>query len=543
MQWAVCDQERRHPTPIADATVLRLTHVLLRATETVRPKTVPEAIADDHALSRHIAGIFARDPLSLAAVLRRLHKHAGAPAENDNPELLLGRSILGGMQAFLRGEQDWFPLELAANRSNVAAADKNQILRNVRTVFIVQQLAQLYARMSKCHGRPLIPFAVVLLVPRLFECGGRVDFVAALEDLLGTKSREKLKAAVEVVELADQWVKQEGSRLEALSNDLRVPKTNGGPVEAGEGDHPRESPKSWSLFSAGEVTSSGASDTILKDVWLSAVGRAYRLARHWHRREPGCRQLWETALRLAKETAGLKMRFGEALEKAKLDALAEFAAGAGHEINNPLAIISGHAQLLFRQVTHPEGRRMLATIVAQAQRAHEMITDARLFARPPKPVFSPVNYHDLLQKVVEEWTPQAESRQARLELVNQSGRPELLEGLADPYQVPVALGAIVKNALEAVPENGIVRLQIEADEHEIRISVTDNGPGITAEVRAHLFDPFFSGRQAGRGLGLGLSKAWRIVTLHGGRIDVQSTPGKETTFRVCLPRRPPRCEI
>jgi signal transduction histidine kinase len=539
MQWAVCDQEHRLLIPIADATVLRLIPVLLRATETVCATTAPELAADDHALSRQIAGIFARDPLSFAAVLRCLRKDISDPAENDDPELVLGRLILREIQAFLKDEQDWFPWQLADDRVNVNAGDRDQILKSVRSVFVVQQLARFYARTSKCQGLRLIPFAVVLLVPQLFGTDDQIDFVAALEDLLGTKAREKIKEAVEVVQFVEQWMKQEGSRLDALSIDLRVPERDGEPVGAGEGDQPRENAKFGSFFSAGKVPSSMAWDTRLKEEWLSAVRRAYRLMRRWQRREPGCRQLWETALRLAKETAGLKLRFEETLEKAKLDALAEFAAGAGHEINNPLAIISGHAQLLFRQVTHPEGRRMLATIVAQAQRAHEMITDARLFARPPKPVFSPVNYHDLLQKVVEEWSPQAELRHVRLDL-NQSGRRELLEGLADPYQVPVALGAIVKNALEAAPENGIVRLQIEADEHEIRISVTDNGPGITPEVRAHLFDPFFSGRQAGRGLGLGLSKAWRIVTLHGGRIDVQSTPGKETTFCVCLPRRPRR---
>lgn len=542
MQWAVCDQEHRLLIPIADATVLRLIPVLLRATETVCATTAPELAADDHALSRQIAGIFARDPLSFAAVLRCLRKDISDPAENDDPELVLGRLILREIQAFLRDEQDWFPWQPADDRVNVNAGDRDQILKSVRSVFVVQQLARFYARTSKCQGLRLIPFAVVLLVPQLFGTDDQIDFVAALEDLLGTKAREKIKEAVAVVQFVEQWMKQEGSRLDALSIDLRVPETDGEPVGAGEGDQPRENAKFVSFFSAGKVPSSMAWDTRLKEEWRSAVRRAYRLMRRWQRREPGCRQLWETALRLAKETAGLKLRFEETLEKAKLDALAEFAAGAGHEINNPLAIISGHAQLLFRQVTHPEGRRMLATIVAQAQRAHEMITDARLFARPPKPVFSPVNYHDLLQKVVEEWSPQAELRHVRLDL-NQSGRRELLEGLADPYQVPVALGAIVKNALEAAPENGIVRLQIEADEHEIRISVTDNGPGITPEVRAHLFDPFFSGRQAGRGLGLGLSKAWRIVTLHGGRIDVQSTPGKETTFCVCLPRRPPRREI
>ena len=67
------------------------------------------------------------------------------------------------------------------------------------------------------------------------------------------------------------------------------------------------------------------------------------------------------------------------------------------------------------------------------------------------------------------------------------------------------------------------------------IRVTDDGPGITPEERRHIFDPFYSARQAGRGLGLGLSKCWRIVTNHGGRIEVESRPGQGTTFVITLP--------
>jgi hypothetical protein len=67
--------------------------------------------------------------------------------------------------------------------------------------------------------------------------------------------------------------------------------------------------------------------------------------------------------------------------------------------------------------------------------------------------------------------------------------------------------------------------------------VADNGPGIGPDVRRHLFDPFYSGREAGRGLGFGLPKCWRIARSHGGRIDVESTPGRGATFVVTLPRR------
>jgi signal transduction histidine kinase len=73
------------------------------------------------------------------------------------------------------------------------------------------------------------------------------------------------------------------------------------------------------------------------------------------------------------------------------------------------------------------------------------------------------------------------------------------------------------------------------DDEAVRITVSDNGPGIPPEARPHLFDPFYSGREAGRGLGLGLSKCWRIVTLHGGRVDVDSSTAPGAVFTVALP--------
>ena len=83
--------------------------------------------------------------------------------------------------------------------------------------------------------------------------------------------------------------------------------------------------------------------------------------------------------------ARLEADFDRAVESEKLEALVEFAAGAGHEINNPLTVISGRAQLLLRDETDPERRHALALIVAQAMRIHEMIADLMLFARPPRP--------------------------------------------------------------------------------------------------------------------------------------------------------------
>ena len=230
----------------------------------------------------------------------------------------------------------------------------------------------------------------------------------------------------------------------------------------------------------------------------------------------------------------LEHRFDETLEAEKLEAMAEFAAGAGHEINNPLAIIGGRAQLLSKDEPDPERRRELALMNAQVKRAHEMIADMRLFARPPRPEPEPIDLVELVDRLVDEMAPQAAER--AISLVR-SGDEEPLVVEADSAQLSVALRALCKNALEAIGHRGRVEIAVDGLPGRARIRVLDTGPGVPGDQRRHLFDPFYSARQAGRGLGLGLSKCWRIVTDHGGRIEVESEPGEGAVFTITLPRR------
>ena len=231
----------------------------------------------------------------------------------------------------------------------------------------------------------------------------------------------------------------------------------------------------------------------------------------------------------------LESRFHETLETEKLEALAEFAAGAGHEINNPLAIIGGRAQLLLRDETDPERRRELAVMNAQVKRAHEMIADIRLFSRPPEPEPTTIDLADLIDTVIDEMAPQVSERATTL---TRTGEPGPWEIEADPVQLNVALHAVCRNALEAIGRDGHIEIALSRSAAHVEIRITDDGPGILPEQRRHLFDPFYSARQAGRGLGFGLSKAWRIVTNHGGKIEVESEPGNGATFTITLPSRP-----
>jgi signal transduction histidine kinase len=202
-------------------------------------------------------------------------------------------------------------------------------------------------------------------------------------------------------------------------------------------------------------------------------------------------------------------------------------------------------------------------------RAYEMIADMMLFARPPRPELQPVELIAFVDQLVADLIPRCARQETS---VRRIGRSDPIHIQADPVQLQVALRAICQNATEVIGNGGQIEIEIlecgdssplshecqpklacsegegtsfpttlkSGDESphskgEVLISIHDDGPGITPKERRHIFDPFYSARQAGRGLGMGLSKAWRIVTNHGGRIDVDSDVGQGATFTIRLP--------
>jgi signal transduction histidine kinase len=230
--------------------------------------------------------------------------------------------------------------------------------------------------------------------------------------------------------------------------------------------------------------------------------------------------------------AELEGRFQQTLEAEKLEAIAEFAAGAGHEINNPLAVISGRAQFFLKEERDPERRHAWALMIAQTKRVYEMIADMMLFARPPQPELGRIELAGLLDRIVEELSARAAEQETVLRRTGEAGPVEIE---ADGTQLTVAIEAICKNSLEALGREGHIEIDLQTGQQEVRIRICDDGPGIPPQERRHVFDPYYSARQAGRGLGLGLSKAWRIITGHGGTIEVDSQAGQGTAFTITLP--------
>ena len=152
------------------------------------------------------------------------------------------------------------------------------------------------------------------------------------------------------------------------------------------------------------------------------------------------------------------------------------------------------------------------------------------FARPAAPHLQRVDLGGLLREVVDAQRQTADDRQVRLVVAD----PAPLTLLVDPAQIRTALTALLRNAIEAAPASGWASLRTAPDPADgLTVVVEDSGPGPTGAEREHLFDPFYSGRKAGRGRGLGLPTAWRLARQHGG--DVRFAGAEPTRFVLTLP--------
>jgi signal transduction histidine kinase len=275
-----------------------------------------------------------------------------------------------------------------------------------------------------------------------------------------------------------------------------------------------------------------AAQTALHESPASAIMHAERWAAPW----PGSGALPRVMSQMAR-LATFEQDFETTLRREKLASLQKLAYGASHEINNPLANIATRAQTLLQEETDPERRRALATINDQAFRAFEMIANMMLFAKPPQPNLAEMDLRQVIDRVILEMTPNAELQGTRL-LSPPGNEPVSIR--ADATQMAVLLRALLRNALEALEGGGEIEIGLRQDEGEqVQIRVHDTGPGLGEEARRHLFDPFYSGREAGRGLGFGLSWCWTIVELHQGQIAFESAPGEGTTFIITLPTAGP----
>jgi signal transduction histidine kinase len=163
----------------------------------------------------------------------------------------------------------------------------------------------------------------------------------------------------------------------------------------------------------------------------------------------------------------------------------------------------------------------LQRIIDQVYRAHEMIADLMFYANPPAAVRSRCDLNAVLSSVAESFREEVDRQAIRLEVTTPD---QPVEAIVDEKMIGEAVRALVRNAIDAIGCQGtiVVSLVLEAD--RMLIHIADSGPGLSDAARKHAFDPYFSGREAGRGLGLGLCRAYRIAKLHYGDIKLAGGP-------------------
>jgi two-component system NtrC family sensor kinase len=233
----------------------------------------------------------------------------------------------------------------------------------------------------------------------------------------------------------------------------------------------------------------------------------------------------------------------------KMASLGKLSATVAHELNNPISSMLTYARLVERELAlHPELpaetreelQGYLRFLQQECSRCGGIVQNLLLFARRTGDgALAPTDLNEVVERSLMLVRHHLEMSDVHLYCEMLKGDPTIL---ADAGQIEQALVALMVNAVEAMTaeghRGGELDLLLTGDAHSVSVEVRDTGVGIPPEVQSRIFEPFFSTKNAESGVGLGLAVVYGIVQRHGGTIEVDSTPGRGTTFRLRLPRRP-----
>lgn len=233
------------------------------------------------------------------------------------------------------------------------------------------------------------------------------------------------------------------------------------------------------------------------------------------------------------EDVSEKVRWEEQLLQAeKLSGMAELAATVAHELGNPLGIISSTLQYVQTHLQDNPFHEEIGVIIDQVERMHELLYTLMDVTGPAEPCFTHERVDHAFAQVLTFIAKEAEKRRV---FIQTDFAAKLPSCLADSRQLKQVFLNLCKNALEAMPKGGTLRVAIHQSvgKKEVEIEVTDTGSGVPPEDLERIWKPFYSTKEGGRGLGLSLCR--RVVEQHGGHIDVYSKYGQGTAFHIILP--------
>ena len=226
----------------------------------------------------------------------------------------------------------------------------------------------------------------------------------------------------------------------------------------------------------------------------------------------------------------------QTIESERLNALTLLAAGVAHEIGNPLNSLHIHLQLMERslQKLHDGAKTELEQSIevarSEVNRLDSIVTQFLKAIRPSRPQLRPENVNTIVEEAVRFFTPELQDREI---LVEQELRSDLPLLQLDRDRMKQAFYNVIKNSLEAIHRHGALRIRTDLDDTHVIIRFVDSGGGMSAENLSRVFEPYFTTKPSGTGLGLLIVR--RIVREHGGELSIESSEGKGLTLTIRLP--------
>jgi signal transduction histidine kinase len=230
--------------------------------------------------------------------------------------------------------------------------------------------------------------------------------------------------------------------------------------------------------------------------------------------------------------------YQQLLQAEKMAALGQTVSGVAHELNNPLATILSWAERLSEMPLNDTGRRGVGVIMSEAERAARIVRNLLTSSRRDRPsTRSMVDLNQVIRETLALRDYDEGAREVSVVTALAAGLPQIF---ADAHQIQQVLLNLTTNAEQAMlgahgRGSMVVRTWHDAERNVVAMEVTDDGPGIPAEIKTRIFEPFYTTKEVGQGTGLGLTVAYNIVREHGGRIHVKSQVGRGATFVVEIP--------
>ncbi len=237
------------------------------------------------------------------------------------------------------------------------------------------------------------------------------------------------------------------------------------------------------------------------------------------------------AIAFEKMMQDLKKSQADLTRAAKLAVVGEMSAAMSHEVRTPLGILRSSADLLLREPKlTTEGKEVLGFIISETERLNKLVSTLIDAARPRQPNMVEVNLAEIAANAIALLKSQAQAKNIHIIY----GQTEAVNLLADADQMTQVMMNLLMNALQILPNGGKIELNLRDEKGRVVMDFIDDGPGILAESQAQIFEPFFTQRSGGVGLGLAVVR--QIVQAHGGEIGYQDSPQKGAQFTITLPK-------